>query len=170
MDIMRQVESLESGKGINLKCADWFRNNKQTKLTMKPTPKTERAATHRGLIKLEVLRGCEGRTLTWSVCCKLMGYFGISFRTRHTLFFLRTEKGKLIVHFFRFSGSKSGAYYLKTKEPQAALTYCHMVEISGCGGGGWTLVMKIDGAKVEKVYKTVSKILRLSNLSVEDSR
>ena len=57
MDIMRQVESLESGKGINLKCADWFGNNKQTKLTMKPTPKTERAATHRGLIKLEVLRG-----------------------------------------------------------------------------------------------------------------
>ena len=43
-----------------------------------------------------------------------------------------------------------------------------MEEISGCGGGGWTLVMKIDGAKVEKVHKTVSKILRLSNLSVED--
>ena len=43
-----------------------------------------------------------------------------------------------------------------------------MEEISGCGGGGWTLVMKIDGAKVEKVYKMVSKILRLSNLSVED--
>ena len=43
-----------------------------------------------------------------------------------------------------------------------------MEEISGCGGDGWTLVMKIDGAKVEKVHKTVSKILRLSNLSVED--
>ena len=34
-----------------------------------------------------------------------------------------------------------------------------MEEISGCGGGGWTLVMKIDGAKVEEVYKTTSKIL-----------
>ena len=43
-----------------------------------------------------------------------------------------------------------------------------MEEISGCGGGGWTLVMKINGTKVEKAYKTVSKILRLSNLSAED--
>ena len=29
-----------------------------------------------------------------------------------------------------------------------ACTYCHMENIEGCGGGGWTLVMKIDGAKV----------------------
>ena len=27
--------------------------------------------------------------------------------------------------------------------------YCHMTEISGCGSGGWTLVMKIDGNKVK---------------------
>ena len=28
--------------------------------------------------------------------------------------------------------------------------YCHMTShgIGGCGGGGWTLVMKIDGHKV----------------------
>ena len=57
MDIMRHVESLESGEGINLKCPDWLGNNKQTKLTMEPTPKTERTATHRGLMKIEVLRG-----------------------------------------------------------------------------------------------------------------
>ena len=63
MDIMRHVESLESREGINLKCADWLGNNKQTKLTMEPTPKGERAATHRGPIKLEVLRGCEGTEL-----------------------------------------------------------------------------------------------------------
>lgn len=63
MDIMRHVESLESRKGINLKCGDWLGNNKKTKLTMELTPKTERAATHRGLIKLEVLRGCEGTEL-----------------------------------------------------------------------------------------------------------
>ena len=44
-----------------------------------------------------------------------------------------------------------------------------MEEISGCGGGGWTLVMKIDGAKVEKVYKTARKISSFfSNLSVDD--
>ena len=63
MDIMRHVESLESREGINLKCGVWLGNNKQTKLTMELTPKTERAATHRGLIKLEVLRGCEGTEL-----------------------------------------------------------------------------------------------------------
>ena len=96
------------------------------------------------------------------------GVFENFFQNWAHLVFSSFSKSKLIVHFFRFSGSKSGAYYLKTKEPKAALTYCHMEEISGCGGGGWTLVMKIDGAKVEKVHKTVSKILRLSNLSVED--
>ena len=26
--------------------------------------------------------------------------------------------------------------------------YCHMDEISGCGKGGWTLVMKVDGNQV----------------------
>ena len=44
--------------------------------------------------------------------------------------------------------SKSGAYYLKTEGGGVAHTYCHMEEIPGCGGGGWTLVMKIDGKKV----------------------
>ena len=64
MDIMRHVESLESREGINLnKCPDWLGNNNQTKFTMEPTPKTERTATHRGLMKIEVLRGCEGTEL-----------------------------------------------------------------------------------------------------------
>ena len=26
--------------------------------------------------------------------------------------------------------------------------YCHMTGIDGCGDGGWTLVMKINGNKV----------------------
>ncbi|XP_028396199.1 uncharacterized protein LOC114520172 [Dendronephthya gigantea] len=30
--------------------------------------------------------------------------------------------------------------------------YCHMDAISGCGGGGWTLVMKIDGKKNDFNY------------------
>ena len=44
--------------------------------------------------------------------------------------------------------SKSGAYYVKTEEGGIAHNYCHMEDIAGCGGGGWTLVMKIDGKKV----------------------
>ena len=42
------------------------------------------------------------------------------------------------------SESKSDAYYLKTEDGGVARTYCHMENIQGCGGGGWTLVMKID--------------------------
>ena len=49
-----------------------------------------------------------------------------------------------------FSSLSNGVYQLRNndflkKEYQA---YCHMTEISGCGSGGWTLVMKIDGNKV----------------------
>ena len=28
-----------------------------------------------------------------------------------------------------------------------------MIEIAGCGQGGWTLVIKVDGNKVRKSYK-----------------
>jgi len=28
-------------------------------------------------------------------------------------------------------------------------------DLAGCGGGGWTLVMKIDGDKVKQKNKTV---------------
>jgi len=35
-----------------------------------------------------------------------------------------------------------------------ARTYCHMENIQGCGGGGWTLVMKIDGAKATFSYNS----------------
>ncbi|XP_044171330.1 uncharacterized protein LOC114973858 [Acropora millepora] len=48
--------------------------------------------------------------------------------------------------------SKSDAYYLKTEDGGVARTYCHMENIQGCGGGGWTLVMKIDGAKTTFSY------------------
>ena len=50
--------------------------------------------------------------------------------------------------YFINSGSRSTSYYLKTEDGGVACTYCHMENIQGCGGGGWTLVMKIDGAKV----------------------
>ena len=47
-----------------------------------------------------------------------------------------------------FSESGSGADYLKTEQGGVAHTYCHMDVIPGCGRGGWTLVMKIDGNEV----------------------
>ncbi|XP_067038686.1 uncharacterized protein [Acropora muricata] len=48
--------------------------------------------------------------------------------------------------------SKSAAYYLTTEGEGVACTYCHMEDIQGCGGGGWTLVMKINGAKTTFSY------------------
>ena len=39
-------------------------------------------------------------------------------------------------------------YELKTDSGEN-LVYCHMTsDVGECGGGGWTLVMKIDGNKV----------------------
>ena len=41
------------------------------------------------------------------------------------------------------------AYFLNVESNQIPV-YCHMeaAELGECGGGGWTLVMKIDGEKV----------------------
>ena len=51
-----------------------------------------------------------------------------------------------------FRAKENTAYLLdvgSTKVP----VYCHMTKegLDACGGGGWTLVMKIDGSKVLKV-------------------
>ena len=37
-------------------------------------------------------------------------------------------------------------------DPERTPVYCHMTSqgLDACGGGGWTLVMKIDGSKVFK--------------------
>ena len=61
---------------------------------------------------------------------------------------LNKSSFRTFICYFMNSESKSDAYYLKTEDGGVARTYCHMENIQGCGGGGWTLVMKIDGAKV----------------------
>ena len=40
--------------------------------------------------------------------------------------------------------------YLLNVESKQIPVYCHMeaTELGACGGGGWTLVMKIDGKQV----------------------
>ena len=48
--------------------------------------------------------------------------------------------------FFRSEGNK--AYPLKVGSVEVPI-YCHMTDdLGACEGGGWTLVMKIDGNKV----------------------
>ena len=44
--------------------------------------------------------------------------------------------------------------YLLNVGSEIIPVYCHMegtTQLEACGGGGWTLVMKIDGSKVLKV-------------------
>ena len=48
---------------------------------------------------------------------------------------------------FRFRSPENKAYMLQTDNGRIPV-YCHMTGIDGCGDGGWTLVMKIDGNKV----------------------
>ena len=44
---------------------------------------------------------------------------------------------------------RNGVYKLKyTDSSEEYPVYCHMAAIPGCQGGGWTLVMKIDGNRV----------------------
>ena len=45
----------------------------------------------------------------------------------------------------RSEGNK--AYFLQVGSVNLPV-YCHMTGLGACGGGGWTLVMKMDGAKV----------------------
>ena len=52
--------------------------------------------------------------------------------------------------FLLFRSLSNGVYHLRNKSSlEEYQVYCHMTEISGCGSGGWTLVMKIDGVKVK---------------------
>jgi hypothetical protein len=49
---------------------------------------------------------------------------------------------------------KNGVYNLRSNTSLDEYeVYCHMTEIPGCGPGGWTLVMKIDGNKVGIILK-----------------
>ncbi len=42
-------------------------------------------------------------------------------------------------------GSADGVYQLRSGKH-----YCVMRHVQGCGAGGWTLVMKVNGSKVRK--------------------
>ena len=49
--------------------------------------------------------------------------------------------------------SKGNTAYLLDVGSTKLPVYCHMTKhgLDACGGGGWTLVMKIDGSKVLEV-------------------
>ena len=51
---------------------------------------------------------------------------------------------------YLFTRKGENKAYLLNVESKLISVYCHMeaAELEACGGGGWTLVMKIDGKKV----------------------
>ena len=67
-------------------------------------------------------------------------------RGRVILFFVTKKKSKYeFLHFYNRS-TKSQVYPLMVGS-KTIPAYCHMGNF-GCGDGGWTPVMKIDGVKV----------------------
>lgn len=48
-----------------------------------------------------------------------------------------------------YSKAKNGPFKIKTNTTLGTShIYCQMTSLPGCDGGGWTMVMKIDGNKV----------------------
>ena len=48
----------------------------------------------------------------------------------------------------------SGIYKINVGPNRGMNVYCQMSSVSGCSGGGWTMVMKIDGSQVRVILKT----------------
>ncbi|CAB4018812.1 Hypothetical predicted protein, partial [Paramuricea clavata] len=48
----------------------------------------------------------------------------------------------------------NGVYLIRTGVNEHTKTYCQMSSLPGCSGGGWTLVMKIDGKKATFRYSS----------------
>ena len=46
------------------------------------------------------------------------------------------------------SDAKSGVYKIQTTTSKFAKVYCEMTSLGECNGGGWTLMMKINGSLV----------------------
>ena len=61
-----------------------------------------------------------------------------------------TEVKSALLLFSSYSAQDDKAYDLTLSSLGKIPVYCHMSDsgLGECGGGGWTLVMKIDGTKV----------------------
>ncbi|KAK3728560.1 hypothetical protein QZH41_011639 [Actinostola sp. cb2023] len=59
-----------------------------------------------------------------------------------------------ILFFIKF-GAATGAYDIRPENESGKVRlFCQMNAIPGCGTGGWTLVMKIDGSKTTFTYNS----------------
>ena len=60
----------------------------------------------------------------------------------------------ILLHYF-FRSKQNNAYLLKVGFERTAV-FCHMTSLGACGDGGWTLVMKMDGAQVRTSFIVLS--------------
>lgn len=61
---------------------------------------------------------------------------------------LTTKTNRLLPISSRLAQSGVYSVYPEGGNGPKVQVYCYMTEIPGCGKGGWTLVMKINGTKV----------------------
>ena len=56
----------------------------------------------------------------------------------------------LYIYIYLFTRKRENKAYFLNVKSKLIPVYCHMeaAELGACGGGGWTLVMKIDGKQV----------------------
>ena len=79
---------------------------------------------------------------------------------------------KVIFRCLSFSSAANGVYYLKLNETSEIYpVYCHMSSLSAkCGGGAWTLVMKLDKDKVKYIIVNGNQSINQStNQSINQS-
>ena len=66
------------------------------------------------------------------------------------------KKLSFIITQYTFTRMRQNKAYLLNVGSEIIPVYCHMegtTQLEACGGGGWTLVMKIDGKKVAAAKK-----------------
>ena len=66
----------------------------------------------------------------------------------------------ILLFHLSYSNKGSGVYDISVGNNEVIKAYCRMTSVSGCSGGGWTLVMKIHGASVSLRADLMTMLLR----------
>ena len=83
------------------------------------------------------------------ICLDQKQKMSLKLLIRFVIFFpLKTLSSLCRPSNLNYSNIGCGVYKIGIGNKQRASVYCRMSSISDCHGGGWTLVMKIDGTSV----------------------